>query len=68
MEKFTVTLTPEQVRILLGLIDDHTDEHEPAFFLDETNGLVSSPMVEAPSARTVQEHLDEYLNREKLDY
>ncbi len=68
-KKFTVTLTAEQVAIILGLIDDHTVD-QPDFFLND-NGRVYTPLLDPEYKNyevTVQEHLDRFLDREKLEY
>ena len=67
MKKFVVELTEEQVEIMLGLIDCHTKETVPDFLLRE-DGMVYSPMMDAPPERTIQKYLDEFLDRSNLDY
>lgn len=67
-KKFKIDLTEEQVRIILGLIDDHSDA--PDFFLNE-EGRVNTPMLDPEYEgydASVQEHLDLFLSRDKLDY
>lgn len=66
MEKIKISLTREQVNIILGLIDDHTDENEQDYILSEKTGLVHGTCdnTETP----IQEHLDKFLDRSKLDY
>lgn len=66
MEKIKILLTREQVNIILGLIDDHTGEDEQDYIVSEKTGNVHGTCDN--SETTIQEHLDKFLDRSKLDY
>lgn len=68
-KKFKIELTEEQVKVILGLIDDHSGD-APDFFLNE-KGRVITPMLDPEYEgydASVQDHLNLFLSRDKLDY
>lgn len=65
---FTVTLTEEQLERLLCLIDMHTKEAEPDWFL-HSDGTIGTPALKDGKPiprRSVQEHLDLILEEVEL--
>ena len=63
--KYKVELTEEQVRIILGLIDCFTSEHEQDYMLDKTGFVVGTCDMKK---HDLQAHLNTFLDKERLDY
>ena len=63
--KYKVELTETQARIILGLIDCFTDEHEQDYTLDK-NGFVTGTC--DMKKHDLQTHLNTFLDKKRLDY
>ena len=62
----TVSLTGDQIRVLLALLDCETKSDEPDWFLDEESYKIKTPFLSENNERSLQEHLNILLKKENF--